>query len=456
MILSAVFQRFLDQSPISVMARGAMEYALSATDLDRVFAEAADRQYTRSLLFSALTDLMSSVVCRIRPSVHAAYQADPGRLGVSVRAVYDKLGRIEPGVTEGVVAHTAARLAPVVRRLTGRRPGLLPGYRVRVLDGNHLAATDRRLAVLRGHAAGPLPGQALVVYDPDAGLVTAMVGCEDGHAQERAALPAVLGLVRPREVWVADRNFCTTGFLFGLVLRRANFVIRQHRQTLHGELLGRRRAAGRCGGGRVWEQAVALRDGSGLRFVARRVTVGLDAPTRDGDAEVHVLTNLPAAVPAARVADLYRKRWTIETAFAELAKTLSGEIDTLGYPRAALFGFGLALAAANVLAAVKAAVSAAHPDAADEVSGYYLADELAGTSRGMAIAIGPEAWAVFTTLDGGGLARLLKEIAGRVTVARYRRHPRGPKKPPVPRRRDRGKPHVATARLLAERKISGK
>ena len=54
MILSAVFQRFLDQSPISVMARGAMEYALSAADLDRVFADAADRQYTRSLLYSAL------------------------------------------------------------------------------------------------------------------------------------------------------------------------------------------------------------------------------------------------------------------------------------------------------------------------------------------------------------------------------------------------------------------
>ena len=99
---------------------------------------------------------------------------------------------------------------------------------------------------------------------------------------------------------------------------------------------------------------------------------------------------------------------------------------------------------------------AAHPDAADEVSGYYLADELAGTSRGMAIAIGPKAWAVFTTLGDAGLARLLKEIAGRVKVARYRRHPRGPKKPPGPRRRDRGKPHVATARLLAERKIRGK
>ncbi len=453
MILSAVFERFAEQAPISVMARGAMEYALAAADLDRVFADAADRQYTRSLLFSSLADLMSTVVCRIRPSVHAAYQADPSRAGVSLRAVYDKLARVEPAVTEAVVAHTAARLGPVIRRLVGRRPGLLPGHRVRVLDGNHLAATDRRLAVLRGHAAGPLPGQALVVYDPDAGLVTAMVGCEDGHAQERAALPAILDRVRPREVWIADRNFCTTGFLFGLVLRGAKFVIRQHRQTLHWEPVGRRRAAGRCDGGRVWEQAVALRDDRGLRFAGRRVTVELDTPTRDGDAEVHILTNLPAAVAsAARVAELYRRRWTIEAAFAELAQTLSGEIDTLGYPRAALFAFGLALTAANVLAAVKAAVRAAHPETAGTVSGYYLADELAGTYRGMMIAVGPEHWAVFGTLGEAGMARVLKGLAGRVRVARYRKHPRGPKKPTGPRKRDPGHPHVATARLLAGRK----
>ena len=133
-----------------------------------------------------------------------------------------------------------------------------------------------------------------------------------------------------------------------------NFVIRQHRQTLSGELIGRRRAAGRCASGRVWVQAIALRDGSGLRFVARRATIVLGTPTRDGDTEIHVPTDMPSTVSAARVADLYRTRWLVETSFAELAETLSGEIDTLGYPRAVLFGFGLALAAANVLAAVNA------------------------------------------------------------------------------------------------------
>ena len=254
MILSTVFDTFVRHSPISVMARGTSEHVLAADDLDQLFTDTADRQYKRTLLFSTLVDLMSTVVCRIRPPIHAAYQADPAAVGVSVRAVYDKLNRVEVGTTEAVVAHTAAKLGPIIRRLRGRRPGLLPGYRVRVLDGNHLAATDRRLSVLRGHAAGPLPGHARVVYDPDSERVTRIVGIEDGHAQERLGIPAVLGQVQRREVGIADRNFCTAAFLIGLDTRRARFVIRQHRSLSPVVLSGRRRASGRCSGGRVWEQ----------------------------------------------------------------------------------------------------------------------------------------------------------------------------------------------------------
>ena len=147
---------------------------------------------------------------------------------------------------------------------------------------------------------------------------------------------------------------------------------------------------------------------------------------------------------------MYRSRWRIETAFAGIEKSLSGEIRALGQPRAALFGFGLALAAANVFAAVQAAVEAAHPKSDAEVSGYYLADELAGTYRGMMIAIDPASWSVFGGMSAGEFVGVLRALAKGVTVSRYRKHRRGPKKPPPPR--TKGKPHVSTARLLAARK----
>ncbi len=76
----------------------------------------------------------------------------------------------------------------------------MAGYRVKVLDGNHLAATQRRLKVSRGHRAGPLPGQTLAVLDPTAMLITDVIPCEDAHAQERALLEQVLPLVQAGDV----------------------------------------------------------------------------------------------------------------------------------------------------------------------------------------------------------------------------------------------------------------
>ena len=157
-LLGEVFARFIKASPISVMARGVLENALSAEALDELFAAKAERQYVRELLFSALVNLMSLVVFRIRPSVHAAYQAMKDDVAVSVTAIYDKLDRFEPGLASALTEHTHERLAPVVEAMGGQFEPPVPRYRLRILDGNHLAATERRLKVLRGSKAGPLPG----------------------------------------------------------------------------------------------------------------------------------------------------------------------------------------------------------------------------------------------------------------------------------------------------------
>ena len=92
-MLTTVFERFVKESPISVMARALIERVFQPTMLDEWFAEVADAQYTRTLLFSTVFDLMSLVVCGIHPSVHAAYQAakKTQAIEVSIQAVYDKL-----------------------------------------------------------------------------------------------------------------------------------------------------------------------------------------------------------------------------------------------------------------------------------------------------------------------------------------------------------------------------
>jgi hypothetical protein len=449
-MLPKAFQPFLEQRPICVMAQAVLENLFQPQRLDALFERVAQRQYTRTLLFSALVELMFAVVLCIEPSVYAAYRLRQKRLKVSDQAVYDKLDGMEVGIAAALVEDSAQQAAAVIDALGARRTPWLRGYRVRILDGNHLSGTEHRLEELRTTWAAALPGTVLDVIEPETGLSTQVCLTPDGHAQERSLLDDVLVQVQPRDVWIADRNFCTLKFLVGIAAAGAFFIIRQH-GSLKGKLRGRRRLIGVGPSGRVYEQAVEVTY-AGVTHTLRRITVDLHKPTRDGDYQLHVLTNLPARVSAVVVAKLYGKRWTIETLFLEVTQTLACEIDTLGYPKAALFTFCLALVAANAVAVLKAALRAAHgEEAADELSGYYLALEIEQTYDGMMVALPPPRWAVFRGMAPERFAAALKEIAAHADRSRYRKSKRGAKKPPPKRGRYRNGGHVSTHKLLTEK-----
>jgi IS4 transposase len=454
MRLGDVFERFLQRAPISVMFRALLERALDPDELNRLFEQTATTQYARELLFSTVVDLMSLVVCGVHPSVRSAYLASLGEISTSLTAVYEKLQGIEPGVCRGLVRDTAGRLRPLVRRLDATLPELVTGYRAKILDGNHLAATEHRIKPTRATHAAPLPGQALVVLDPATMLVIDVAPCEDAHAQERSLVEEVLHGVEPGDLWIADRNFCTTRFLFGVRARRGSFLVRQHRQTLRWEEATSWSDAGRVPTGFVQQQTILVTevDGDGLMEL-RRIRLRLDQPTRDGETELFLLTDLPGEhADALLLAETYRRRWTLENVFQSLTEALNCEINTLAYPRAALFGFCVALVAYNILAVVRAALRSEH--GRDEVeakaSNYHLVQEVATTYAGMMIAVPPSEWEVFQGLSEVQMAEFLREAASQAWLAKYPRSKHGPKKP-RPKRTGRFSDHVATARLLDER-----
>jgi hypothetical protein len=264
----------------------------------------------------------------------------------------------------------------------------------------------------------------------------------------------VLQHVEEDQLWIEDRNFCTLGLMFGIARRGAAFVVRQHGQ-LQGELLGRATRKGTTRSGPVYEQPLVVRDpASGEIMRVRRITLKLTEPTRDGDTALHILSNVPLPrASAAHLARLYGKRWSIEGAFFEITTTLSCEINTLGYPKAALFTFCLALLAYNAVSLIKAALRSAHgrQQVNDEVSGYYLALEIGRTYDGMMIAIPTPHWALFRALSDKEFADALHEMASSVKLSRYQKHPRGPKKKPPERTAYQNGKHVSTAKLLAQR-----
>jgi IS4 transposase len=451
-MIPAAFGPFLEQTPLCVMARTALESLFRPEPLDALFRDTAQKQYQKELLFSQLVELMTSVVLRVNDSVHDAYRKRAGLLPVSDQAVYDKLRCMEPAVSAALVADSAARVGSVIDALGARLAPWLPGYRVQVIDGNHLSATQRRLRVLRQTWAAALPGTALAVYEPERDVVTQVFLTPDGHAQERSLLGNVLDSVQGGDLWIADRNFCTLGFLFGLARADAAFVLRQH-GNLPFCLRGERRACGRTDSGVVYEQAMELTY-EDATLPARRITLVLDKPTRNGDAEVHVATNLPQEIAgAAAVAELYRKRWTIEKRFYEVTQTLDCEPNTLGYPKAALFAFSLALAASNAVALLKASLRAAHGEqAVAEMSSHHMASEVRQTYRGMMVALPPPLWAAFAVLPAPRLAETLRRMAEQVKPAFYRKARRGPKKPRPPRDKYKNARHVSTQRLLDNRR----
>jgi IS4 transposase len=452
-MLGDVFERFVEKSPISVMVRGTLERVLGPDPLDLWYERTAKKQYTRALLFSTVYDLMSQVVFRLQPSVHAAYRAQEAQVGTSVVSVYNKLKEIEPHTSAALVRYSAHQLAPLITQLGGEREPWLRGYQVKIIDGNCLEASEHRLEVLRGVDAGALPGKSLVVYAPDQGVVHDVFPCEDGHAQERSLFSCVLKTVQAGDLWIADRNFCTRDFLCDIDHRGAGFIIREHR-GLPFEILTPLRPLGRVETGKIAEQRVRVVDGQGVAHTFRRLRIKLDHATRDGATLLYILTNLPArTVSAKRVARLYRKRWTLETAFQHLEAYFHSEINTLGYPKAALFGFCLALVAYNILAVVLAALRSVHgQESVDaEMSLYYIANDISTTYNGMMIAIPEVEWDVFSRMSTPEMVATLLDLARRVNLRAYRKSPRGPKKPPPKRDGSSKQGHVSTAKLLMAR-----
>lgn len=335
---------------------------------------------------------------------------------------------------------------------------------MRVLDGNHLPASEKRVKPLRGTRAAALPGQALVLYDPEADLVVDLVAGEDAHAQEPTFVPPLVAGAAPGELWIADRNFATRGILAALHARGAAVLVREHGNHPAPTPAGDRTLVGRGATGLIFEQPVdcpppaTAPGGPVLRL--RRIEVELDTPLDSGETTLRLLTTLPAAhATAAEVAALYRRRWSVEGLFQRLEAVLHSEVRTLGQPRAALLAFSVAVVAYNVLAVVQAALeaqaaAAAPPDRAPvPLSMYYVAHAVREHYRGMLIAVTAAVWGR-TTASGPRTWPRRSGTSRRTSASKPSASTRGanPRARHGLRPREDVQRHVSTARVLQQAK----
>jgi len=455
-MLGKVFARFVEKSPLAVMVRGTLERVLGADQLAAWFARTAQKQSTRTLVFSTVYDVLSPVVFRIKPSVRAAYREREDEGAASRMSVSNKLNGLATHTSAALVRSSASVLTPLSEQLDGERAPWLPGHRVKMIDGHGLEASERRLQALREGQAGALPGQSLVVSEPTQGLVREVCLGEDGHAQERSLCGEVRQTVHAGDRWIADRHFCPRAFLCSIDKRGAFFILRQH-EGLPYELVSFLHSPGRVETGHVAEQRVRVRDAQGDAHVCRRIRVKRAQATRDGRTLLSILTNLPPQKASAkRVARFDRKRWTLETAFQPLAAYFHAAITTLGSPTAALFGLCLAVVAANRLAVVMAALRRVHgTETMDQaLSLSSVANDIAQPYHGMMMAIPEDAWRVFSRMRPAEMAAILRDLAQKVRLKASRKKPRGPKKPRPKREGHTKSSHVSTAKILRNRQVN--
>lgn len=453
MAKDGILQRFIGTRPLTVMTRCILDEMIS-TELDEVFQEHRKRQYERKALFSQMANAISEVVLGFCSSPNQAYKAYASELNVSSTAFYNKLNRIETSVSEAFVRHSAEKADGFLKALGYQPWTRLEGYRCLSIDGNHIQASENRIAELRNTWAAPLPGTAVAVLDMQTELVDNVFLLEDGHAQERTILSDVLNTVGPMDLLLADRHYCTIGFLIGIAIRCGFFLIRQH-GSLKGELVGKRRYCGRSETGKVFEQTLVIgKTSTEAGLQVRRITVELNEPTRDGDTEIHILSNVPSSdATAIELSDLYRARWEIEEVFHKLTMSFTCEVKGLGYPLAALFVFCTAIAAYNATRVMMAALMTVHGDeVADELSHHSMAQEISKGFDGFIIAMPDDEWHAQTPSTIRGKATFLLRVARYVDLRRHRKSRRGPKKPPPKKSAYKNGSHVSTAKLLAERR----
>jgi hypothetical protein len=448
-ILPAILEPFTAGAPAAVMARLTLDWIIEGTRLDTLLQDVAEEQYQREFALGHFVQVMLDVACGFRPSPRAAFLRRDFQKIASLSAFYRKLGRMETTVTEEVVRQTARRARQLIAAAGALLPEPVPGYAMRILDGNVLAGAEHRIGPLRTTWAAGLPGMSLAVYEPASGLILDLILEENAHSQERALVDRVA--VGPGQLWVMDRNFCVRSLLFRIARAESFFLVRWHRSSLPFREVDVPRPAGRCAAGQISEQVIGVEGADGTPHLLRRIVLELDVPTRDGETEIVLITNLPPEVTAEACCAAYAGRWQIEGHYQRLTDLLHCEVPTLGRPRAALFAFSMSAIAGNALAVLQGNLRVAHgEEIAQEVSAFALVDEVAEVYPGMMLAVPPPAWPPPAGCEAAELAEVLNGLADRVPVHRMFRCRRGPKKPRPKRIRGERVRHRSNKKLLDE------
>lgn len=455
--MEAEFAReVLSRLPLAEAVLSLWRWVADPLFLLSVFARHSGAGYEKEIRFEILVQLIADALLEHQGSGRKSFERgrEQGLLTASVQAVYQKLGRLPLGLSEGWLAESTARLRPIYP--SPARLALAPalaGLEVIIVDGKAMKRVAKRLKPLQGRKGGVLGGKALVALELRSGLVVAMATHADGETNEAKLVPALLPQVRahvsgPR-LWVGDRQFCDLTQPAAFVAGEDHCLVRYHPKTPFGSDPAYLAHRGQDAQGRSWEQDwgwLGSEKNKQRRFM-RRLTL-----YRPGEETIVRLTDLLDATlfPATDLLELYLARWSIERVFQQITEVFHLQTLIGTTPQGTVFQFAFCVLLYNMVQVVRAYVATAQARPVPTISTELLFDDVRRQLVAFTELVAPEhVESLFPVLPTEEALRVqLTRLLATLWTKRWLKTPPKKRKVPVPRIPIRGN-QTSVYRLVA-------
>ena len=161
-------------------------------------------------------------------------------------SIYDKLVDLEPASRPRWSAPRQNGWRRSSRRWAAACP-LLPGYGIKILDGNDLAATERRVEEFRSDPRRGLAGSGVGRARPGPDARHRRGPLRGRPCTNSQLLGRILEIVRAKDVWIDDRNSPRPVSCSGWQPARLSRGSSARQRRCTGNSPGKKRACGRIG-----------------------------------------------------------------------------------------------------------------------------------------------------------------------------------------------------------------
>jgi Transposase DDE domain len=446
--------------PLAEAAYRVLSHVLSDSFLADLYDRHRGRGYEREISFAALVGIVRDALL-VHPSARQVMEKakEAEELPAQNCSFYQKLGRLDVGLSMAFVRETAALLEPLAAPSAAALPASLGVFDVIVLDGKTIKHVSHRLKATRPFHGRATGGKFLAALSMKGEMIRAIQATPDSNTND---VPLVRGLLLQLQragqklmLFIADRQFGGVQVPLDLIANGNHFLIRYQKNVGFEADESRPALQGVDSRGRSYQEQWGW-IGAGRRLYARRITL-----RRDGLDDVILVSDLldEKQFPAADLLTAYLERWTIERVFQQVTEVYELHHLIGSTPQGTIFQASFCLLLYNLLQVIKSHVAAGGKLKPREVSGELLFDDLTAQMIAWNILL-PVAATLRMMLPPMEADALRRHLSSRLRPLWTPRWRKSPKKKPTRAAKKRSPPGgslcVHRAQIAYARKNRGK